>query len=274
MELYDQKHIQNWYNEYAEQETQRWEKSIIEKVKLHLHLHYLNRYIAKGDQILELGAGTGMFTKALAKLSSNLTVTDLSPVQLQLNKKNAEAGKYSQRIKTWEIQDICDLSNYQNNAFDKVLCYGGPLSYVFEKKGVALKEIKRVLKPGGIALISVMNLWGTAHEYLAKIIIPTAPEDNEKVISTGNLHPSGFTPSDHHCHMFRSEELKKDILEAGFELLVLSASNCLSASKEAELEILIQDQEKWNYFLDVEVRACQSPGMVESGTHIIAVIKK
>lgn len=274
MGLYDQKHIQNFYDEYGEQETQRWEKSIIEKVKFHLHLHYLHQYLRKGDAILELGAGPGTFTKILAEYSSNLTITDLSSVQLQLNQQNAQEENYTHRIKAWNLTDICDLGDYQDNAFDKVVCYGGPLSYVFEKKIIALKEIYRVLKPNGIALLSVMNLWGTAHEYLSKIVLPMSKEDNEKVIQTGNLHPSSFTPSDHHCHMFRSEELKADIQAAGFELLEISASNCLSASHSEDLEELIKDQEKWAYFLDVEVRACKSPGMIESGTHMIAVIRK
>jgi len=110
-----------------------------------------------------------------------------------------------------------------------VVCYGEPLSYVFEQKTKALAEIKRVLKPKGIAFLGVMNLWGTAHEYLTKIILPVAMEDNEKVMQTGNLHPSAFTASNHHCYMFTATELKQDIKEVGFKLLQISASNCLSA---------------------------------------------
>lgn len=274
MDLYDQEHIRNFFDEYAEKETLRWERSIVEKVKHYVHLHYLKKYIEKDDLILELGAGTGVFTKELAEFSKNLTVTDLSPVQLNHNEKNAEKGKFQDRIKDWKITDICDLSEFANDTFDKILCYGGPLSYVFEKKLKALSEMKRVLKPGGIALISVMNLWGTVNQYLTDIMLEISRDDNEKIIKTGNLHPTSFAPSKHYCHMFTLEELITDIENAGFENLEISASNCLSSLRANELEEIFKNKEKWNYFLELEIRACRSKGMIESGTHIIAAIRK
>ena len=153
MSLYDQAHIRNFYNEYAEQETARWDKSIVEQVKLYVHQHFLHQHIQLGESILELGAGSGVFTELLAQKTANLTVTDLSPVQLQLNKEKAKKNGSLSKIKRWEIADICDLSGFKNNAYDKVVCYGGPLSYVFDQKIKALTEIKRVLKTNGIAFI-------------------------------------------------------------------------------------------------------------------------
>lgn len=96
MSLYDQAHIQNFYNNYAEQETARWDKSIIEQVKLHVHQHFLHQHLKPEDSILELGAGTGVFTELLAQYTSDLTVTDLSPVQLKLNKEKANKNGYAQ----------------------------------------------------------------------------------------------------------------------------------------------------------------------------------
>ncbi len=274
MSLYDQAHIRNFYNEYAERETARWDKSIIEQVKLHVHQHYLHQHLKQKDSILELGAGSGVFTELLTQYTSNLTVTDLSPVQLKLNKEKANKDNYAHRIKNWALADICDLSKFKNNSFDKVVCYGGPLSYVFDQKIKGLTEIKRVLKPNGLAFIGVMNLWGTVNEYLNKIILPVPKSDNEKVMATGNLHPSSFTASDHHCHMFTAEELKNDLEKVGFRLLTISASNCLSVSRQKEVEAIRNSREKWEYFLDLELRACQSTGMVESGTHLIAIVQK
>lgn len=274
MSRYNQEHIQRFYNTYGEQETRRWEKSPVEQVKFHVHRHYLQKHVQPGDRVLELGAGTGMFTRELAPLVSEMVVTDLSPVQLKLNQQRAQEERYEQLVTQWAEVDICDLSQYPTDHFDAVVCYGGPLSYVFEKKGLALREMKRVLRPQGTLLISVMNLWGTVHEYMHKIILPIAPEDNEKVMTTGDLHPDTFTDSDHHCHMFRATEFRTDLKEAGFKILDFSASNCLSALRGEEIPKLKQEPNKWAYFLDLEIRASASPGMVESGTHLIAVGQK
>jgi len=125
-----------------------------------------------------------------------------------------------------------------------------------------------------MAFIGVMNLWGTVNEYLNKIILPVPKSENEKVMQTGNLHPSAFTASDHHYHMFTATELKNDLQQVGFELITLSASNCLSVSRQKEVEGIQNSPEKWEYFLDLELRACQSSGMIESGTHLIAIVRK
>ena len=98
-------------------------------------------------------------------------------------------------------------------------------------------------------------------------------EDNEKVLQTGNLHPSSFTPSDHHCHMFTASELKNDVQEAGFKLLELSASNSIATARVDDLQEIMEEPEKWNYLIELEIRACKSSGMVESGTHLIAVLE-
>ncbi len=275
MKLYDQQHIQNFYDQYADLETQRWEKGEIDKVKLFVHRHYLEKYIESNDTILELGAGTGVFTQQLAQYSNQVTVTDLSPIQLKINQERAKKLGYHQQVKAFKIVDICDLSEFRDNSFDKIVCYGGPLSYVFNQKHIALQEMYRVLKPNGLLFLGVMNLWGTLHEYMHKIVMVISPEENEKVISTGNLHPSSFAPSEHHCHMFTADELKNDIDSVGFQLEVLSASNALSALRSnEELKALQENEANWSYFLDLELRASRSSGMVESGTHMIAVARK
>ncbi|MBT8218685.1 MAG: class I SAM-dependent methyltransferase [Bacteroidia bacterium] len=272
MHLYDQDHIRNFYNDYGELETSRWDKSIIEKVKFQVHQHYLTKHIQPGDVVLELGAGTGMFTKEIIKNSKGLVVTDLSPVQLDLNKKRASDSGYLDSIQQWALVDICDLSPFDDQQFDKVVCYGGPLSYVFEKDTVALGEIKRVLKPNGIALLSVMNLWGSINQSMTSILT-ISKEDNDKIISTGNLHPSTFTDSSHHCHMYRSEEFIATLQESGFEIIALSASNCLSTRRAEDLEAMESDPDKWAYFMDLEISASKSPGMIDSGSHMIVVVR-
>ncbi|MGI9282396.1 MAG: class I SAM-dependent methyltransferase [Endozoicomonas sp.] len=274
MTLYNPEHTKKYYNEYADKETERWNTSIVEQVKLYIHNHYLKKHIAPGDKVLELGAGTGIFTEPLSEVSGTLVVTDLSPVQLEINRSRAHKLGYSDQVDSWELADICDLSQFEEESFDKIVCYGGPLSYVFDKRDEALSEIRRVLRPNGTALLSVMNLWGTVDQVLEPILQTVSEDDNSKIIASGNLHPSSHAVSDHHCHLFRAESLRETFQNNAFEIITLSASNCLATKRADALEVLEQDPEKWQHFLNLEIQACVSPGMVESGTHMIAVIKR
>ncbi len=56
--------------------------------------------------------------------------------------------------------DLLDLSVFEDNSFDTVVCYGAPLNYVVNNYEKAISELARVTKVGGTILLSVCNKWG------------------------------------------------------------------------------------------------------------------
>jgi ubiquinone/menaquinone biosynthesis C-methylase UbiE len=66
------------------------------RIAFEVHRRMLAEYIRPGDRVLEVGAGPGRFTIALAGLGARVAVTDLSPVQLELNERKVrEAGLHA-----------------------------------------------------------------------------------------------------------------------------------------------------------------------------------
>jgi ubiquinone/menaquinone biosynthesis C-methylase UbiE len=47
-----------------------------------------------------------------------------------------------------------------DKTFDVVVCFGGPLSYVCDRRHQAAAELVRVTRPGGLLLVSVMSRFG------------------------------------------------------------------------------------------------------------------
>ena len=274
MVTYDRDWLRSYYDEYGEREWERWDASPVEQVKLEVHLYYLRKYLTADDRILEIGAGPGRFTQELAKISNRIVVADLSPVQLELNRQNGQRLGYDKSVEGWVECDVCDLrSCFDEGEFDAVVCYGGPLSYVFGEREKAMAELLRVTKPGGLVFLGVMSLWGTVHQFLSGVLA-LDPAMNREIVSTGDLGPDKPEATTHFCHLYRAAELRGVLERAGAAIEVLSASNCLSATWAESLAEVPRDGATWQHLMEMELEACREPGCLDMGTHLIAVCKK
>ena len=101
----------------------------------------LDHYIEQTSSVLELGSGTGEFTRCLLQNSDEVYATDLSLPSLKLLKARFP-GNNSLTI----IQ--CDMESlpFMDEQMDYVVC-AGALSYADNNK--VMDEIFRVLAPGG-----------------------------------------------------------------------------------------------------------------------------
>lgn len=105
------------------------------------------------DAVLEIAAGTGVVTRALApKLSpgASYTVTDLNQAMLDYA---ASRQPPDDRI-IWRQADAMALP-FEDAVFDLICCQFGAM--FFPDRPSAYREAKRVLKPGGRFLFSVWD---------------------------------------------------------------------------------------------------------------------
>lgn len=271
---YDPDWVREYYAAYGEREWNRWEESPVERVTFLVHREILRQYVEPEDRILEIGAGAGRFTRELATIGCRITVGDLSPAQLALNRENADGYGYGKAVEDWVECDMCHLaSHFEAEAFDTVVCYGGPLSYVFDQSPQALREIVRVMRPGGRVLLSVMSLWGSVHQYLGGVL-DLEIEINRKIVSSGDLLPETVGEGRHYCHMFRPEELRSLLTKAGLEIERVSASDCLAVGWSERLGEIEEGSDLWDHLIEMELEACRDPGSVGMGSHIIAVCRR
>jgi ubiquinone/menaquinone biosynthesis C-methylase UbiE len=272
MSLYDPDYVAAQYDKFGDQDP-FLVTSVYERVLYAVHDHFLKSYIAPGHRVLELGAGVGRFTVALAELGASVVVTDISIKQLDRNRANVHTRSLTTRIAAWKQIDVCDLSEFGSESFDAVVCYGGPLSYVFDLSHTAVDEMRRVLRPGGRAFVGVMSLWGTLLS-LSRHFSDIAPDSLKKLVCTGNVHPDTFaTARSGRQHLFTPEEFRT-MLKKKFHLEHLATSNFLSITLPRIYEQQLDDPLLWKRFLELEVQACQIPSNLGTGQQLLAVVRK
>ena len=141
----------NFYNNYDE------EGRLLRKSRMPEYLNtmkYIEKYLTPDAKIIEIGAGTGRYSIALAEMGYDVTAIELVPHNIEIMKKKV---KSYHNIKIYE-GNACDLSMFENDTYDIVLLLG-PMYHLFtdKDKHLALSEAIRVAKTGGVVFSSYCN---------------------------------------------------------------------------------------------------------------------
>ena len=157
----------------------------------------------KPRRILEIAAGTGVATRAMADAlpDAEIVATDLNPAMLE----QARAIGTSHPVQ-WQQADAMALP-FDDGAFDAVVCQFGVM--FFPDKSRAFAEVRRVLKPGGTFLFNVWDRVG-ANDFadaVSDALARVFPDDPPRFMAR--------TPHGYHD----VSAITRDLVEAGFESL-------------------------------------------------------
>ena len=108
-----------------------------------------------GSRVLEIGCGAGLMTLALAKRRLAVTAMDAVPAMLHETKRLVARAGVSGRVKT-ALGDVHQLS-LKDNTFALVIALG--VIPWLHSPGGALREMARVLQPGGCLIVNADNRW-------------------------------------------------------------------------------------------------------------------
>jgi 2-polyprenyl-3-methyl-5-hydroxy-6-metoxy-1,4-benzoquinol methylase len=109
----------------------------------------LSSHLKSGMTVLELGCGTGYFTRELARSGADIIAIDVSPELLGIARANHSLPNIR-----YEVQNAYALS-YPDAMFHSVV--GSSILHHLEIEE-ALRETRRVLKPGGTIYFTEPNM--------------------------------------------------------------------------------------------------------------------
>jgi ubiquinone/menaquinone biosynthesis C-methylase UbiE len=148
------------------------------------------RDIAGDATILEVGCGDGSFTRNLAEHSSRVTAVDISASQIELNTRAHPEIRFVQH-------DVAQRFPFANEAFDVIWC-SEVLEHLFDP-GFAVREMHRVLGPGGRLLVTVPY-----HGVIKDVLIALFKWEEH------------FSPTNPHIRFFTRKTLSQLAASAGF----------------------------------------------------------
>jgi SAM-dependent methyltransferase len=261
---YDAEYISRFYDEYGEREWERFDVSPMDRVGLEVHLRILREHVHADDRVLDAGAGPGRFTLELARLGARVVAGDISPRQLELHAEKTADVEGS--IESRELLDITDLGRFEDDSFDAVVCFGGPVSYVLGEADRAVAELLRVTRLGGCVLLSVMSLLGAARAFFDQLLplIDQFGWDRAvtDIFDTGDL--DGEINNGHVCRLYRWSTLEALLARHPCRIVAASAANFLSVANDG-----------WDErFLELEIEMCREPGALDGGTHILVAVER
>ncbi len=119
-------------------------------------MHYIHRFADSRSKILEVGAGTGRYSVALAREGMDVTAVELLENHLEILKRN---GSGLNNLRAYQ-GDATDLRRFSSGSFDVTLVLG-PMYHLYEPDEVdrAIDEAVRVTKPGGVMLFAFISVY-------------------------------------------------------------------------------------------------------------------
>lgn len=231
-------------------------------------MRYIEKYIKPGARVLEIGAGTGRYSHALARQGYAVDAVELVEHNIEIFRKNTQSGE---RI-TITQGNAMDLSAFEDNLYDITLLLG-PLYHLYsiEDKRQAVREALRVTKTGGVIFAAYVISDGCLLDEGFKRGNISVAEYIEK----GLIDPQTFAAKSEPKDLFelvRKEDI--DDLMSVFpvtRLHYVAADGCALLMREA---VDRMDDEAFQLFLNYHFATCEREDLLGITSHAVDVFTK
>lgn len=258
-------YLNDFYNNYDEDSRLVLQYGTVEFLTT---MHYIEKYIKTGDHVLEIGAGTGRYSHALARQGYVVDAVELVEHNIEIFSKNILPGENITIVQG----NALNLSDFPDNEYDVTLLLG-PLYHLYNKedKRQALREAIRVTKPKGVIFAAYVISDGCLlDEGFNRGNINVA-----EYIENGLLDPQTFAAKSEPKDLFelvRKEDI--DDLMSIFSttrLHYVATDGCTLLMREVINEM---DNETFNLYLKYHFATCERGDLAGITSHAIDIFRK
>ena len=268
--------VREYYPKLGIREWKRLVKDPYHRLEFETTMHFLKKYLPPNGLILDAGGGPGRYTIELAKLGYDVVLLDLTPELLEIAKRRIKRAKVQKKVKQIIEGSIDDLSTFKSNSFDGVICLGGALSHIVDKKRreKAIDELIRVAKKNAPIFISVIGRLAVLIREFVDFpeSIKSRPDIFIDIRDSGDYSGElGFAPA----HFYLPEELKEELEKRNVEILEMVGLEGLASTHRKALNRFYKNyQEVWKIWWETHLKTCTHPSVVGISEHFMIICRK
>jgi len=260
----DMDYLESFYNSFNEDERLLSKHGQVEYITT---MKYIHEYLNSGQKarILEVGAGTGRYSIALAEEGHSVTAVELVEHNIDVLKSKLTGNAELEAVQG----NALDLSRFGDDTFDMTLLLG-PMYHLYTREDMltALSEAVRVTKQGGYILAAYcMNEAAVIqHAFLHGNL--------QKVLDNDMLAP------DWHCksepkelfELVRTEEIASLDAELPVERIKLIAADG-AANYHADA-IDAMDSFTFEKYMEYHLAICERQDLIGASNHALDILRK
>lgn len=252
------------YNEKEKNEDSRLTRSRHGQLEYLTTMNYIHKFVPPESKVLEVGAGTGRYSAALAMEGYDVTAVELVRSNLEILRRNVGG---LENITSYQ-GDAEDLSLFADNSFDAVLVLG-PMYHLFEKaeQHRALDEAIRVSKPGGIIMVAFLSVYSIMYNnYLLGNFREGIDENFDADFQVRHFKEQGFTG-------FDIKEFEELFAEKSVQKIALAGTDSVLELAE-KAHVMDLSDEDFRLFSEYHLKTCEKRELLGTQTHLLYICRK
>lgn len=255
--------LENYYSGYDEEGRLLSRHGSVEYLTT---MRYIDRYLRPGFRILEVGAGTGRYSHALARRGYRVDAVELTSHNAELFRQNTLPGEDVSLIQG----TATDLSAFGDETFDMTLVLG-PMYHIFseEDQRTALSEAVRVTKRGGMIFAAYCGNDATILQFcFGKGMLK---DPHYKALVDPVTFRAASDPSDLFV-LHRREDIDGLVRPLPVRRLHYVGSDMMTNYMRETVDSM--DDELFRAYLDYHFATCERSDMVGLTNHILDILIK